>query len=193
MRAEDVDIVIVPGWTGSSPDHWQSRWEARIKSARRAPIADYDRPDRAAWVGALASAVASASRPVVFVAHSLGCLAVSHLANEVAPDGVVGAMLVAPPDLEDEGAIARFLETAGPDVAAPRGFLPKPATLLPFPSIVVASRNDPYAAFPRAEAMAEDWGASFFDAGDAGHICAADGYGPWPEGAMRLASFIKSL
>ena len=23
------DVLILPGWQNSSPDHWQSRWEAR--------------------------------------------------------------------------------------------------------------------------------------------------------------------
>ena len=30
MRIADIDILMVPGWTGSGPDHWQSRWEAAV-------------------------------------------------------------------------------------------------------------------------------------------------------------------
>jgi hypothetical protein len=50
----------------------------------------------------------SAGRPVVLVAHSLGCLAVAwwaeyeRLANGLRADlPVIGALLVAPPDVED--------------------------------------------------------------------------------------------
>ncbi|TIM62907.1 MAG: alpha/beta hydrolase, partial [Mesorhizobium sp.] len=26
MKVRDADILIVPGYTNSGPDHWQSRW-----------------------------------------------------------------------------------------------------------------------------------------------------------------------
>ena len=35
MRTSDADILMVPGWNGSGPDHWQSRWERNLKTARR--------------------------------------------------------------------------------------------------------------------------------------------------------------
>ncbi|HYD14828.1 MAG TPA: alpha/beta hydrolase, partial [Hyphomicrobium sp.] len=35
MKTSDVDILIVPGWSSSGPDHWQSRWERTLKTARR--------------------------------------------------------------------------------------------------------------------------------------------------------------
>ena len=33
MKSSDVDILIIPGWSGSGPEHWQSRWEARLTTA----------------------------------------------------------------------------------------------------------------------------------------------------------------
>ena len=50
MRTSDVDILIVPGLTGSGPDHWQTRWQERLKTARRVEQDDWDRPQRAAWL-----------------------------------------------------------------------------------------------------------------------------------------------
>jgi predicted alpha/beta hydrolase family esterase len=66
-------------------------------------------------------------------------------------------------------------------------FRPLPMTRLPFRTIVVASRNDPYVTFPRAAAMAEAWGAELVDAGNAGHINTTAGYGEWREGEKLVA------
>ena len=72
MRTSDVDILMVPGWNGSGPDHWQSRWERNLKTARRVEQDDWERPDKDQWVGNIIRAVAATSRPAVLVAHSLG-------------------------------------------------------------------------------------------------------------------------
>jgi predicted alpha/beta hydrolase family esterase len=68
-------------------------------------------------------------------------------------------------------------------------FRPLPMVRLPFPTIVVASQDDPYVAFERAIAMAKAWGAELVDAGRAGHINSAAGYGEWPAGERLLARF----
>lgn len=193
MRAADVQMLMVPGWTNSGPDHWQSRWERKLAGARRVALPDFDRPVRDAWVGAIAEAVEASEKPVLFVAHSCGVLGVVHAAATLPRAKVAGAMLVAPTDLAEETAIAAFLAACGEGVARPVGFDPLPMDPLPFPSLVVASRNDPFCHWERAEAVSKAWGATLMDAGEAGHINTVAGYGPWPEGAMRLASFIKSL
>jgi uncharacterized protein len=89
---------------------------------------------------------------------------------------VQGALLVAPSD------------PAGPNYPrGPVGFAPVPMRRLPFPSIVVASGNDPYVSFGRAREYADAWGAVLVALGDAGHINVASGHGPWPEGFELLA------
>lgn len=193
MRADDVDFLMVPGWTNSGPDHWQTRWETRLKNARRVVMPDFDRPVRDEWVDTIIAAVTAATRPVILVAHSCGVLATIHAAARLAPLNVAGALLVAPTDLEMQEAIASFVTQAGEGVTRPVGFSPLPTEKLAFPSVVVASRNDPFCAFETAQSWACFWGADFFDAGEAGHLNAASGYGPWPEGAMRLAAFLKGL
>jgi predicted alpha/beta hydrolase family esterase len=57
---------------------------------------------------------------------------------------------------------------------------------LPFPTILVASRNDPYTTFAQFQRYAEDWGSELFDAGEAGHLDTASGYGPWPGGKRMV-------
>lgn len=183
MRTSDCDILIVPGLTNSGPDHWQSRWQAKLSTARRVEQDDWEAPRRDAWVLRLTETVASgARRPVVLVAHSLGVVTVVHAASSL-PRGIVrGAFLVGPPDVEASAI-------PGLDLA----FAPLPRDPLPFPSVLVASRTDPYCSFERAEDFAYAWGSAFVDAGDAGHLNAASGYGPWPEGLMRFAGFLKAL
>lgn len=58
---------------------------------------------------------------------------------------------------------------------------------LPFPATVIASRTDHYMRFARAP-LAAAWGAGLVDYGDAGHINAAAGFGPWPDGPRLLAA-----
>src|SRR5213075_118568 len=58
--AGPVAILILPGINDSGPAHWQSLWEATIPGARRVLQDDWDNPDRAAWVAALARAVEEA-------------------------------------------------------------------------------------------------------------------------------------
>lgn len=182
MKSTDAVLLIVPGWQGSGPDHWQSRWERSLSSARRVHQGDWDRPDPAGWPARLAEAVAAAEKPVVVVAHSLGVPTLLH-AVPLLPQGKVrGAFLVAPPDLDRPGL--------DPAIA---GFAPVPTAPLPFPSVLVASRTDPFCAYDRAEGFALDWGAAIVDAGDAGHINPAAGFGPWPEGSMRLLGLLQSL
>ena len=183
MRTSDVDILIVPGWTGSGPDHWQSRWERNLSTARRIVQDDWDTPDRQAWVARIVETVRQAKRPVVLVAHSCGVATVVHAAPLLAGLGIAGAYLVAPAD--PDGAVAW--------PAAEGGFAPMPLEPLPFPAVVVASSNDPHCTMERARQFAEAWGATLTPAGDAGHINTASGHGPWPEGLMRFGLFLSKL
>lgn len=183
MRAADVDILMVPGWTGSGPDHWQTRWEARLKTARRVVQDDWDTVDLARWTGRLIEAVAAASRPVVLVAHSCGVPTVVHAAPRLPDRRVVAAFLVAPPSEASAAALP------GTDPA----FTPFPREPLPFLSLLVASRNDAHCSFDTAGAFAAAWGSTLVDAGEVGHLNTESGHGPWPEGVMRLGLFLQSV
>lgn len=180
MKVKDADILIVPGHGGSGPAHWQSRWQAKLSTARRVEQADWDAPEPGSWTAALADAVNAATRPVVLVAHSLGVPTVLRAVPDFRTP-VAGAFLVAPPDVQ----------RATPSWLA--AFGPYPRDPLPFRSITVGSRNDPYCAFEVAEDAAAAWGSMFVDAGEAGHINLQAGYGPWPEGSMLFARFLSRL
>ena len=85
-----------------------------------------------------------------------------------------GALLVAPVDIDNAGldAIATFASV--------------PLAPLPFPSIVVASTDDPWATLERARRLADTWGSDFVDAGPLGHLNSASGVGDWPAGREIL-------
>ncbi len=183
MRSSDVDILILPGLHNSGEGHWQARWEQKLSSARRVEQADWSRPDKESWVATVRDAVNNAQKPVVLVAHSLGVLAAVHAAPHFHPGKVAGAFLVAPPS-EDAMRGLDLPET---------GFETHPRAPLPFPSLVVASRNDPFGEYAANEDIAAAWGATILDAGEAGHINADSGHGPWPEGLMSFAAFLVKL
>jgi uncharacterized protein len=72
-------------------------------------------------------------------------------------------------------------------------FLTLPEEPLAFPALLIASRNDQYASFEDSEALAKTLGTKLADAGFSGHINSESGHGPWPEGLMSLAAFLKTL
>jgi predicted alpha/beta hydrolase family esterase len=167
-------VLVVPGYGNSGPAHWQSLWQAKHPEYRRVNQKDWENPERADWVDALDAAVRVAGGPVMFVAHSLGCLTVAHWA--AAHRGpVTGALLVAPADVEAMELPPSILT-----------FRPIPRGRLPFPSIVAASDDDLFADLERARGWARDWGSRFVRLERAGHINADAGFGPWPEGEALL-------
>jgi uncharacterized protein len=183
MKVSDCDILIVPGHTNSGPEHWQTRWEAKLETARRVNQSDWRTPHFDEWQDNLVSAAEAATRPAVLVAHSLGVITVIHAAKRLAKTKVKGAFLVAPPGetymVEHEEIDLKFADV--------------PRDPLPFPSVLVASRNDPYCPHLEAEEWAYAWGSAFSEAGEAGHINTDSGHGPWPEGLMRFAGFLARL
>jgi len=134
-------------------------------------VPDWERVACGDWVAAIDGQVAGTG--TLIVAHSLGCLAVAHWAARQRVT-IAGALLVAVPDPHGP---------AFPSAAT--GFAPLPATRLPFPSIIVASSNDPYGSAAHARACAEAWGSELVELGAHGHLNAASNLGDWPEG-MRL-------
>ena len=142
------NILLLPGWQNSGPGHWQSHWET-LHGYQRVEQHDWMRPLRGDWTARLDEVVVDADGPVVLVAHSLGCILTAWWAAHSQHTAKVGgALLVAPGDVEQ------------PDVA---GYLPGWAPIarqrLPFPCVLVGSRNDPYCRFERAQAFANGWGA----------------------------------
>lgn len=180
---DDPLILIVPGLNNSNPDHWQSRWQDQRDDCHRVDLGMWENPHRNTWVNKLNLAIHRAGRPVILVAHSLGCLAVAWWAEYEKPEAgnpVVGALLVAPPDVDRPGADPRLSRF---------GFCPR--NPLPFPSFLAASEDDHYCKLRTARMLARDWGSRFALAGAVGHINADSGLGDWPFGQLLLDQLLR--
>jgi predicted alpha/beta hydrolase family esterase len=175
-------ILLIPGLNNSGPDHWQTRWQEALPNTARVELGMWDNPHRNTWVNQLNLAIQGALQPVVLVAHSLGCATVAWWAEYERPGAdhrVLGAMLVAPPDVDRPGLDPRLARFG----ACPR-------RELPFPSIVAASRNDPYCSSRTAISLARDWGSRFIDVGELGHVNARSHLGAWLQGQRLLNQLI---
>lgn len=171
-------VLILPGWLGSGPAHWQMRW-ARRYGDTVVEQHDWQQPLRGDWLARLDEVVVDtpgAERSIVLAAHSLGCILVAAWAAVSRHTARIrGALLVAPGDVE-RADLPPVLQRWSP-IERQR---------LPFASVLVGSRNDPWCSADQAQALAMAWGARWVDAGEAGHINAESGLGDWPEGRRWL-------
>ncbi|MFN5779816.1 MAG: RBBP9/YdeN family alpha/beta hydrolase, partial [Novosphingobium sp.] len=135
-------VLFVPGLRDRVEDHWQTHAARAFPgSVTVAPLTE-DRLSRAARVAALDAALNSIAGDVVIAAHSAGCLMVAHWAL-ASTRSTRAALLATPADVELP------LPPGYPtyDELSANGWLPIPRAPLPFPTLVVASRNDPLARF----------------------------------------------
>lgn len=175
-------LLILPGLGNSGAEHWQTHWQRMHARSVRLEQEDWDTPICNEWVRTLDAFVRTNPGQYVIAAHSSACALVAHWTsgtNAECLSMIRGALLVAPSDPE------------GPNYPqGPTGFGPVPMRRLPFPSIVVASSNDPYVNSARAQSYASAWQSDFVLIENAGHINAASGYGPWPEGLALVESLL---
>ncbi|MBT00043.1 MAG: alpha/beta hydrolase [Oceanospirillaceae bacterium] len=178
--SEEIGYLIIPGWNGSGPDHWQSHWQLLLPNSKRIHVESWSHPSPEDWIEAIDREVRNApADKLVFIAHSLGCVAVAHWARRhghVRAKKIKGALLVAPADTERRGVPSPLAR-----------FAPIPAAYLPFPSLVIGSTNDPAASAERARDLALHWGSDFELLIDAGHINVASGHQRWIPGLRYLA------
>lgn len=157
--------LILHGYQGSGPGHWQTWLAARLRAGDAAvhypDLPDADHPDLGAWLDRLAGELDAIAGSPIVVCHSLACLLwLHHVAGGGKPAERV--LLVAPPS-----------PTGVPDVLA--GFFPVPTGGMANCRIV-CSDDDPYC--PE--------GATSLYPGPAdvlhgqGHINPDAGYGAWP-------------
>lgn len=176
-------ILLVPGLNGSGPEHWQSRWLRSRADCIRVELGDWDAPTCAGWVQRIEEAVISGPGPAVLVGHSRGCLAIACWAAGARQSSVTrvsAAMLVAPPNVGQQGCDLRLLR-----------FAPLPQGPLRVRTLVVSSENDRYASLARSRDLAGNLGAAFANIGRAGHINAESGLGNWAEGQALLATLVR--
>jgi uncharacterized protein len=169
-----IRVLNIPGLWNSGPKHWQSHWEAADPTIVRVQQREWERPRREEWVLEIERAVSAAGPGVLLTGHSLGCSAIAFWARETRLQ-IRGALLVAPSDSEAPGY-----------PKGPIGFSQMPLWKLPFPSITVASTDDPYVSLERARAFAAAWESELVVAGALGHINSDSDLGMWPQGQALL-------
>ncbi|MCU1659240.1 MAG: hypothetical protein JWO57_3896 [Pseudonocardiales bacterium] len=176
--ARSVPTVVLHGWEGSGPDHWQTWLAGQLRAADRAvrypDLPDADHPTLDAWLDAL-QAVLTGLPDDGFdvVAHSLGAVLWLHHAS-AADDSPRPARvaLVAPPSPQ----------TSIPQIAA---FFPPPIDVdavrrAADGTVLVGSDNDPYSPEGIAVAYGRPLKMPTTIIGDGGHLNPDAGYGEWP-------------
>jgi hypothetical protein len=161
-------FLILHGYEGSGPDHWQTWLARRLQGAGHdvvyPELPDPCHPRLDAWLEALAPLRRSGD---VVVCHSLACnLWIHHRAR----GGVEAerALLVAPPHPQ-------------PMIEEIASFFPVPADpRLAREARVVCSDADPYNPRGAITTFAEPLAAPVSVLASAGHINPEAGYGPWP-------------
>ena len=145
----DHVVLMVPGLGNSDKDHWQSVWESRSPKIKRVQQGNWDEPDLDLWLKSLSSQIVGIEKPEFIAAHRIGSALVAHWAvrqastHAVYYSRVFGVLLISSADVE------------APDRIPPqvRYFAP-----MVFPSIVLASDDDPYVAEERTRFFAKCWG-----------------------------------
>ncbi|MDE2436940.1 MAG: alpha/beta hydrolase [Sphingomonadales bacterium] len=171
-----VTVLFVPGLRDHVEDHWQTHAARALPGSVTVEPLTTDRLSRAARVAAVDVALNAIEGEVVIAAHSAGCLMVAAWALKPTRK-IRGALLATPADVENP------LPPGYPsfeDLNA-NGWVPIPRMRLPFPTLVVASRNDPLAGFGKVAELARGWGAELIDAGEVGHLNPPAGFGPWAD------------
>jgi hypothetical protein len=178
--ADDLSpVLLLPGLSGSGPQHWQSLWLAGRPGFRRVEQREWEAPRLEDWIATLDGAVREAGASALLVAHSAACTLVARWAG-LHPRPIRGALLVGPSDTE-----------APSFPKGPTGFAPMPLLPLPFPTTVVASSDDPYVSLARARRFAAAWGSRLAEVGAAGHINSQSGLGEWPAGLELLRELAR--
>ncbi len=178
----ECNVLTLAGLWNSDAKHWQSLWEQENPAWVRVPHRDWSNPDCHEWVAELDAAIAACEGPPLLVAHSLGTMLVAQWARSGSQLRIAGAFLVAPSDVE-----------APSYPVAPNGFAPVPMDKLPFPSMVLASADDPFVSLERARQIAQAWGSKLVEIGACGHINGEAGFGDWPQGRKLLEQFCDEI
>lgn len=179
----ETQLLILPGLGNSGEKHWQTFWHEKFKNSIRIVQDNWDEPLLEEWIVRLNDEISKLENPTILVAHSLAVSLVLHWAQKNSNQNIIGAFLVAPADVDSPEHT--------PDII--RNFAPMPLYNLPFPSVVVASENDPYASFQRKQYFAEKWGSDFVNVGKQGHINSDSDLKYWEEGQEILQKLIEKI
>ena len=173
-------LLILTGLGDSGEKHWQSYWLRKFENSAKLIQDNWEEPQLKNWLTNLHETILNLNTPTVLVAHSLAVAMVMHWASANNNQNIIGALLVAPADVDSPEHT--------PEVTW--NFAPMPKFKLNFPSIVISSENDPYISSQRAEYLAQKWGSDFINIGQKGHINSESNLEYWEEGQLILQQLI---
>jgi len=176
-------LLIIPGLGDSGEKHWQNFWLQKFPNSTKVIQDNWDEPQLSEWLNRLDENIRQLKEPTILVAHSLAVTLVMHWASQNSNPNIVGALLVAPADVNSPQHTPDFL----------RHFSPIPTQTLPFPSLVIGTENDSYISLERAEELASHWGSDFINIGLKGHINSDSNLGYWEEGQEYLQQLITKI
>ena len=170
-------FLIVHGLGGSGPEHWQTWLAGRLRDRGLEvaypllPDPDSPRPD--VWLAALRAELERLrAEDTTVLCHSLGSLLWLHHAARDPGEQVARALLVAPPQPDDDEP-----ESAGfRPVPLDRGGVAAAAR----ETVLVCSTDDPWCPPDVSRRIGEKAGVPIRWLEQAGHVNADSGYGPWP-------------
>lgn len=181
--------LIVPGLHNSDEDHWQTWIEKKIPNTVRVIQEDWDSPVINIWAKQVEQHIRLSEAPVFIVAHSFGVIA-SIMGAASVTDKVLGALFVAPADPSRFKPNGERINQDSSELNTGL-FCLVPKDHLGYPSILAASTNDYCMPFKRTAWWAKTWGSRLVSLGNAGHVNAASGFGPWPAGLVLYSELAR--
>ena len=179
----ETKLLILAGLGDSGENHWQSYWLRKFENSTKVIQDNWDEPQPEEWLAKLNQSIQELDSPTILVAHSLAVSLVLHWASKNSNPNIVGAVLVAPADVDSQDHTPESIWN----------FSPIPLIKLNFPTVVVSSDNDPYVSLERAEYFAEIWGSDFVNIGSKGHINSDSNLEFWEEGQLLLQQLIQKI
>ncbi|WP_434339850.1 RBBP9/YdeN family alpha/beta hydrolase [Motilimonas cestriensis] len=179
-------IVNVPGYTNAGPQHWQTIIENKYRNVVRVQQDNWENPIREQWIMGVNNTVSQIEGNVILVGHSCGAVAIAQWALQYAKTNVyegsnvngskvIGALLVAPADIDADSAIK--------PIQVQR---PLPKEQLPFSTILAYSDNDDHTALERSLWMVDQWGSQGVLFKGASHFHTEAGFGEWLAGEAMI-------
>ena len=179
----DTKLLILAGLGDSGEKHWQSYWLQKFKNSSKLVQGNWQEPVLEEWLSNLTEVISKLDSPTILVAHSLAVSMVLHWATVNNNPNIIGALLVAPADVDSQDHTPEIIWN----------FSPIPTKKLVFPSILVTSANDPYISTERAQYFAKMWGSDFINIGQKGHINSDSNLEFWEEGQLILEKLIDKI
>jgi predicted alpha/beta hydrolase family esterase len=171
-------FLILHGYEGSGPEHWQSWLAARLSDAGERvfypDLPDPCAPALPAWRNALAAQLRALHGELTVVAHSLACILwLHHCYAPVCRDARAGrVLLVAPPSLAGAPEPIRSFFPVPLDRASVAGAADS--------TRLVCAPDDPYCPEGAAALYGEPLGLDVDMLEGAAHVNPDAGFGPWP-------------